>query len=158
MQSYFLHNKGHLTLFWHVFLYLEHMQLQGIISNQPTYSTGLPDYLPLKVTYVKNIFHEMHCHFLHFPGCIFGTMCNIRCFSTVQLPGQKWALSIITLAQRVAFYIMIFQTASRANAYLWLYVKTHSDMQNVGKKAASSTSLKANTFLLKGKLLSSFYG
>lgn len=46
-----------LILFWHIFLYVEHMQLQGIISNQPKYSIWLPDYLSLKVTYVKNIFH-----------------------------------------------------------------------------------------------------
>lgn len=58
MQGYILHNNGYFNSFFDTrFLYFEHMQLQGFISNQATYSIGLPDYLPLKVTYVKNIFH-----------------------------------------------------------------------------------------------------
>lgn len=57
MQSYTLHNNGYFNFFfWHIFPYLEHMQLQGIISNQPKYSIWLPDYLPLKMIYVKKYF------------------------------------------------------------------------------------------------------
>lgn len=76
------------------------------------------------------------------------------CLNTVQLPGQKWNLSIIMLPQTVLFYIMIFWTTSRANTQpvQWLYGEVKNTLGHIKpgkKKAASWTSLKAKYFSIK---------
>lgn len=147
-----------LILFWHIFPYLEHMQLHSIISNQPTYSVGLPDYLPLKVTYVKNIFSLNALPFFPFPtpNILYSVAATYAVLTPYgfQVKKTRFIHHNVALDSGILHNDILDRVVSTV-----CKCKKHTQIHKTRgkKKAASWTSLKANTFLLKGKLLGSAY-
>lgn len=132
MQSYILHNNGYFNSFSDTYfrtLSTCNCKVLSQINQNIQFDSQiicLWRWIMSKIFFIKciAIFSILHTEYFVLHG---SSICC--CFNTVQLPGQKWNLSIIMLPQTVVFYIMIFWTASRANTQPWLYgdVKTHSD-------------------------------
>lgn len=129
MQSYILHNNGYFNSFFDTYfrtLSTGNCKVLSQINQNIQFDSQiicLWRWLMSKTFFIKctAIFSIFHTEYFVLHG---SSICC--CFNTVQLPGQKWNLSIIMLPQTVVFYIMIFWTASRANTQPWLYgdVKT----------------------------------
>lgn len=151
MQSYILHNEYFNSFFDTYFCSLSTCNCKVLSQiNQRIQLDSqiicLWRWLMSKIFFIKctAIFSIFHTENFVVHGC------NICCFNTAWLPGQKQDLSIIMLPQTVAFYIMIFWAASRANTYPWLYVNAKNTLWHIKpEKSGKLNKLKSKYFSIK---------